>query len=67
MLMLLVIQEWLILICICLCGKSPVNKGSCHGAELKFYFSRLHHSNSDVPNPTEEDFKLADIMRSSWT
>ena len=46
--------------------KSPVNKGSYHGTELKFYFNRLHHSNSDVPNPIEEDFKLADIMRSSW-
>ena len=46
--------------------KSPVSKGSCHGAELKFCFDRLHHQNSDVPNPTEQDFKLADIMSSSW-
>ena len=36
--------------------KSPVNKESCHGVELKFCFNGLHHSNSDVPNPTEEDF-----------
>ena len=46
--------------------KIPVNKGSCHRAELKFCFNRLHHSNSDVPNPIEEDFKLADIISSSW-
>ena len=44
--------------------KSPINKGSVHGAELKFCFNRIHHSNSDLPSPTEEDFKLADIMSS---
>jgi para-nitrobenzyl esterase len=47
--------------------KSPVNKGSVHGAELKFCFNRIHHSNSDLPSPTEKDFKLADIMSSVWT
>lgn len=47
--------------------KSPVNKGSVHGAELKFCFNRLHHSNSDVPAPTAADFKLADLMSSAWT
>ena len=46
--------------------KSPVNKGSCHGAELKFCFNRIHHSNSDLPSPTEEDYKLGDIMSSVW-
>ena len=46
--------------------KSPINKGSVHGAELKFCFNRIHHSNSDLPSPTEEDFKLADIMSSVW-
>ena len=46
--------------------KSPISKGSVHGAELKFCFNRLHHSNSDLPSPTEEDFKLADIMSSVW-
>lgn len=46
--------------------KSPVNKGSVHGAELKFCFNRLHHSNSDVPTPTAADFKLADLMSSAW-
>jgi para-nitrobenzyl esterase len=46
--------------------KSPVNKGSCHGAELKFCFNRIHHSNSDLPSPSEKDFKLGDIMSSVW-
>ncbi len=46
--------------------KSPVNKGSVHGAELKFCFNRLHHSNSDVPAPTAADFKLADLMSNAW-
>ena len=46
--------------------KSPISKGSVHGAELKFCFNRLHHPSNDVPSPTEEDFKLADIMSSSW-
>ena len=46
--------------------KSPISKGSVHGAELKFCFNRLHHSNSDVPIPTQGDFKLADIMSSVW-
>ena len=47
--------------------KSPISKGSVHGAELKFCFNRLHHSHSDLPSPTEEDFKLADIMSSVWS
>ena len=46
--------------------KSPISKGSVHGAELKFCFNRLYHQHNDVPSPTEEDFKLADIMSSSW-
>ena len=46
--------------------KSPVNKGSVHGAELKFCFNRLHHTHNDLPSPTKEDFKLADIMSNVW-
>jgi para-nitrobenzyl esterase len=46
--------------------KSPQNGGSAHGAELKFCFNRLHHQHSDVPNPTEKDFRLADLMSDSW-
>ena len=46
--------------------KSPVSGGSCHGAELKFVFDSVQYSQSDLPDPTEEDFKLADIMSSSW-
>ena len=46
--------------------RSPQNGGSVHGAELKFSFNRLHHQHSDVPNPTEKDFRLADLMSGSW-
>ncbi|MBQ2299610.1 MAG: carboxylesterase family protein, partial [Bacteroidaceae bacterium] len=46
--------------------RSPQNGGSVHGAELKFCFNRLHHQHSDVPNPTEKDFRLADLMSDSW-
>src|SRR5574344_2564969 len=46
--------------------RSPVNKGSVHGAELKFCFNRIHHHNSDLPNPTEADFKLGNIMSDIW-
>ena len=46
--------------------KSPVSKGSVHGAELKFCFNRLHHSHSDLPSPGKEDLTLADLMSSAW-
>ena len=46
--------------------RSPQNGGSVHGAELKFSFNCLHHQHSDVPNPTEKDFRLADLMSGSW-
>ena len=46
--------------------KSPVNQGSVHGHELKFCFNTLHHSPNELPSPTEDDFKLADIMSTSW-
>ena len=46
--------------------KSPVSKGSVHGAELKFCFNRLHHSHSDLPSPSKEDLTLADLMSSAW-
>ena len=46
--------------------RSPVNKGSVHGHELKFCFNTLHHSPNELPQPTEQDIKLADTMSSVW-
>lgn len=46
--------------------RSPVNKGSVHGAELKFCFNTLHRAGNDLPKPSEEDLKLADTMSSVW-
>jgi para-nitrobenzyl esterase len=37
-----------------------------HGAELMFCFNTLHHSKRDLPQPTDNDLKLADIMSSVW-
>ena len=46
--------------------RSPVNGGSVHGHELKFCFNTLHHSKNELPQPTAEDQKLADLMSSVW-
>ena len=46
--------------------RSPENKSSQHGAELKFCFNTLHHSPNELPQPTPEDYRLADLMSSSW-
>ena len=46
--------------------RSPQNKGSVHGAELKFCFNRVHHQHSDVPHPSPADLELADKMSSAW-
>ena len=46
--------------------RSPVNNGSIHGHELKFCFNTLHHAENELPSPTEEDLRLADIMSSVW-
>ena len=46
--------------------KSPVNKGSVHGHELKFCFNTLHHAANELPQPTEYDLRLADTMSSVW-
>ena len=46
--------------------RSPVNKGSVHGHELKFCFNTLHHSPNELPQPTADDQKLADTMSSVW-
>jgi para-nitrobenzyl esterase len=47
--------------------RSPVNKGSVHGHELKFCFNTLQHSKNELPEPTDEDEKLADLMSSAWS
>ena len=46
--------------------RSPVNKGSVHGHELKFCFNTLHHAANELPQPTEADLRLADTMSSVW-
>lgn len=46
--------------------RSPVNKGSVHGHELKFCFNTLHHSPNELPQSTADDLKLADTMSSVW-
>ena len=47
--------------------KSPVHQGSVHGHELKFVFNTLHRAGNDLPNPTADDQKLADIMSTVWS
>lgn len=46
--------------------KSPVNGGSVHGHELKFCFNTLDHGLNELPEPTDEDQALADLMSRSW-
>ena len=46
--------------------RSPLTKGSVHGAELMFCFNTLHHAKNDLPQPSDEDLKLADLMSSAW-
>lgn len=46
--------------------KSPIHQGSVHGHELKFCFNTLHRAKNDLPSPTAEDQKLADLMSSAW-
>jgi para-nitrobenzyl esterase len=46
--------------------RSPVNKGSVHGHELKFCFNTLHHAANELPEPSEADRQLAETMSSVW-
>ena len=46
--------------------RSPVNKGSVHGHELKFCFNTLHQSPNELPKPSAQDLLLADKMSSAW-
>ena len=46
--------------------RSPLNKGSVHGQELMFCFNTLHHATNDLPEPSDADLALADVMSSTW-
>ena len=46
--------------------RSPLNRGSIHGHELKFCFNTLHRAKNDLPSPTAEDLELADLMSNAW-
>ncbi len=46
--------------------RSPTNNGSVHGNELSFCFNRLHHARNILPEATDKDLKLADVMSSVW-
>lgn len=46
--------------------KSPVTHISAHGAELNFCFNTLHLAGRDLPEPSESDLRLADLMAQSW-
>ncbi len=46
--------------------KSPLNQGSVHGHELKFCFNTLHHAANELPQPTDQDQHLADLMSAAW-
>ena len=46
---------------------SPLNHGSIHGHELKFCFNTLHHAKRDLPEPSADDLRLAEIMSSVWS
>ena len=46
--------------------RSPVSKASVHGKELKFCFDNLRKGDSDLPEPTEADYALADLMSDIW-
>ena len=46
--------------------RSPLNNGSIHGHELKFCFNTLHRAKNDLPDPSDEDLKLADTMSNVW-
>ena len=46
--------------------RSPVNKGSVHGHELKFCFDNLRQDDPNLPSPSAADKGLADTMSSVW-
>ena len=46
--------------------RSPVSKGSVHGNELNFCFNTLSLGERELPEVTEADQRLADVMSRSW-
>ena len=46
--------------------RSPLNQGSVHGHELKFCFNTLNHAGNELPHPTADDQRLADLMSAAW-
>lgn len=46
--------------------RSPVTLGSQHGNELNFCFNTLKLATRELPEPTEKDQALADVMSNSW-
>ena len=46
--------------------RSPVSMGSVHGNELCFSFNRLHQARNIVPQPTDDDLRLANLMSDAW-
>ena len=46
--------------------RSPVNKGSVHGHELKFCFDNLRKGDPSLPTPTAADSELAETMSRIW-
>ena len=46
--------------------RSPVTNASQHGHELKFCFNTLHHSKNELPEASQQDLALADLMSSAW-
>lgn len=45
---------------------SPVSHGSVHGNELNFCFNTLSLAGHELPEATEADRRLADVMSRSW-
>ncbi len=46
--------------------RSPVNKGSVHGHELKFCFDNLREGDPGLPSPSADDKQLANTMSCVW-
>lgn len=46
--------------------RSPVSRASTHGAEVKFCFNAPQHAGDNLPNPTEQDLQLGNLMSSAW-
>lgn len=45
--------------------RSPLNGGAVHGHELKFCFNTLDWAKNELPDPTRQDRRLADLISNS--